>query len=306
MTKIQQRIEALSLAWGRNLLRLVPLSWSILFFFGAVLVIVFLSFSKTIYAVPPFTKLLAWNPENFTLHATFYLENYKRIFENPLYLTALLSSLKLSLISTGICLIIGYPLAYGITLFSAPLRTTLLMLVVLPMWTAFLIRIYAWINLLSSSGLLNSFLLKIGLITTPLPLMNTSYAVVIGLVYCYLPFMILPLYSTLERLDRSLLQAASDLGCRPFKAFLKVTLPLSKSGIWGGTLLVFIPMVGEFVIPELLGGNGVLLIGKMLWVEFFYSHDWPLAAALSVVLLLVLLIPMILLKKRQQEESLAR
>ncbi|HHS88781.1 MAG TPA: ABC transporter permease, partial [Rhodobacteraceae bacterium] len=210
--------------------------------------------------------------------------------------------LKIAFISTLITLIVGYPIAYGMAKAPSRWRPTLLMLVILPFWTSFLIRVYAWIGILSSEGFLNQFLLWTGLISEPLALLNTNIAVYIGIVYTYLPFMILPIYATLEKLDDSLLEAAEDLGCSRSSAFWLVTLPLSKAGIIAGCFLVFIPAIGEFVIPSLLGGSKTLMIGKVLWEEFFSNRDWPVASAVAVVLLLVLVIPIILFQRNEQKQ----
>ncbi len=214
-----------------------------------------------------------------------------------------MSSLRIASITTVLCLFVAYPMAYVIARADEKRRTFLLMAVVMPFWTSFLIRIYAWMGLLRDNGLINQTLLSLGLIHEPFRMLNTDFAVYLGIVYAYLPFMILPLYATLERLDWRLLDAAADLGCRPFKAFLKITLPLSLPGILAGMLLVFIPVTGEFVIPALLGGPDTLMIGKVLWEEFFNNHDWPVAAALAVLIVALLLPAMILLQRAQAADE---
>jgi putrescine transport system permease protein len=206
-------------------------------------------------------------------------------------------------VSTVICLLIGYPIAYAIARSDASTRNILMLLVVLPFWTSFLLRVYAWIGILKNNGLLNNFLTWIGVIDQPIQMLQTDFAVYVGIVYSYLPFMILPLYANLEKLDLTLLEAAADLGCRPWQAFYKVTLPLSKPGIIAGCLLVFIPAVGEFVIPSLLGDPGMLMIGKVLWTEFFNNRDWPVASAVAIALLLFLVIPMMLYQRAQDAEA---
>ena len=231
--------------------------------------------------------------------------NFKLLFTDSLYLDAWLSSLRIAATSTFCALLLGYPMAYAIARARPQRRPLLLMLVVLPFWTSFLIRIYAWMGLLSENGILNQFLRWSGLASHPGTILGTEWAVHIGIVYAYLPFMVLPLYAALEKLDWSLLEAASDLGARPFPAFLTVTLPLSLPGIVAGCLLVFIPAVGEFVIPDLLGGTDTLMIGKVLWDEFFTNADWPLASAVAICLL-VLLVGPIALFQRQQAKSLER
>ena len=235
----------------------------------------------------------------------FSLNNFSLLFSDRLYLDSWLSSLRIAATSTAVALLIGYPMAYAISRARPSRRPLLLMLVVLPFWTSFLIRIYAWIGLLASNGLIVQFLRWTGLAENPGTIIGTEWAVHLGIVYAYLPFMVLPLYATLEKFDVSLLEAASDLGARPFAAFLTVTLPLSLPGIIAGCLLVFIPSVGEFVIPDLLGGTDTLMIGKVLWDEFFINSDWPLAAAVAVCLL-VLLVGPIALFQRQQARSVER
>jgi putrescine transport system permease protein len=257
---------------------LVPALWLALFFVLPFAIVVAISFAETAIGIPPYT--LGLDPANFTLLAGDDL--YRRAYANSLVFAG---------VAAGLCLLIGYPMAYGIARAPAAWRNPLLMLVILPFWTSFLIRVYAWMGLLRPNGLINNLLAALGLIGEPLPLINNEFAVILGLVYSYLPFMILPLYATLERMDASLLEAASDLGARPIRSFLAVTLPLSLPGIVAGSLLVFIPAVGEFVIPDLLGGPDTLMIGKVLWDEFFTNRDWPVAAALAVVMLGFLAIP---------------
>ena len=233
------------------------------------------------------------------------LKNFALLFTDDLYLGAWLASIRIAATSTVLCLLLGYPMAYAIARASATWRPLLLMAVILPFWTSFLIRVYAWMGLLSSNGILNTFLRWSGLVDNPGTILGTEWAILLGIVYAYLPFMVLPLYAALEKLDTGLLEAASDLGAGPFTAFRTVTLPLSLPGIVAGCLLVFIPAVGEFVIPDLLGGTGTLMIGKVLWDEFFLNNDWPLASAVAI-LLLVLLVGPIALFQRQQAKSLER
>lgn len=220
-----------------------------------------------------------------------------------LYFAAYLSSLKIAVISTFLTLLIGYPIAYGMARAATHWRPTLLMLVILPFWTSFLIRVYAWMGILSSEGYLNQFLLNVGLISDPLVILNTNIAVYIGIVYTYLPFMVLPIYASLEKMDDSLVEAATDLGCTALTAFWLVTAPLSKPGVIAGCFLVFIPTLGEFVIPSLLGGSNTLMIGKVLWEEFFNNRDWPVASAVAVILLLVLIVPIVLFQRNQQGDT---
>ena len=233
------------------------------------------------------------------------LQNFALLFTDDLYVAAWLSSLRIAATATLVCLLLGYPMAYAIARAAPQRRPLLLMLVILPFWTSFLIRVYAWMGLLAENGILNQFLRWSGLASDPGTILGTEWAVQLGIVYAYLPFMVLPLYASLEKLDASLLEAAADLGAKPFAAFLTVTLPLSLPGIVAGCLLVFIPAVGEFVIPDLLGGTRTLMIGKVLWDEFFTNSDWPLASAVAICLLVLLVGPIVLFQ-RQQAKSLER
>jgi len=273
-----------------------PYLWLGLFFLLPFAIVLHISLAETALAQPPYTSLLEWVDEG-VLQVRLNLQNFITVFNDELYLAAFLNSLWVALVCTVLCLLIGYPMAYAIATSSERARVILLMLIILPFWTSFLIRVYAWIGILKPNGLLNNLLIWLGAIDTPLTILHTQTAIYIGVVYSYLPFMILPLYANLTRLDFSLLEAAADLGCRPFKAFVKVTLPLSLPGIVAGSMLVFIPVVGEFVIPDLLGGPGSLMIGKMLWTEFFGNKDWPLAAALAICLLGLLVVPFVLMQR---------
>jgi putrescine transport system permease protein len=271
----------------------IPYAWLLLFLVAPLLIILKISFADPIVAQPPFTPL--FQPGDGALpriHLT--ADNYLFVVTDRLYLLTYLNSLKLALVSTALCLLIGYPMAYGIARARNGNRNLLLMMVVLPFWISFLLRVYAWMGLLSTRGVINSALLAAGLIDEPLQLLYTDSAVFLGMVYSYLPFMILPLYATLERLDPTLLEAAADLGGRPARVFLDVTLPLSMPGVIAGCLLVFIPAMGEFVIPALLGGPDSLMIGRVLYDEFFSNRDWPVAAAEAVMLLAILMVPILL------------
>ena len=230
----------------------------------------------------------------------FSFDNYIWLTQDDLYFRAYLSSLEFAIVSTFLVLLIGYPIAYGMARAPRSWQPTLVMLVILPFWTSFLIRVYAWIGILKKEGLLNQFLLWTGLLDQPLTILNTNWAVYIGIVYSYLPFTVLPLYAALERLDDTLLEAAADLGCPPVSAFWKITFPLSLPGVIAGCFLVFIPVTGEFVIPDLLGGSGTLMIGKTLWAEFFNNRDWPLASAVAVILLLILVVPIVIFQNVEQ------
>jgi putrescine transport system permease protein len=287
---------------GRTAVILIPYLWLLVFFLAPFLIVLKISFSEIRMAIPPYAPLLEL-VEGIYLRATLNLENYRLLFEDSLYWRSYLNSVKIAAISTLLTLLVGYPMAYGMARAPRPWRLALVMLVVLPFWTSFLIRVYAWIGILKKEGLLNLALLELGVISEPLTILNTDLAVYIGIVYSYLPFMVLPLYASLEKQDESLLEAAMDLGCRPLKAFWVITLPLSLPGIVAGCFLVFIPAVGEFVIPDLLGGSETLMIGKTLWDEFFANRDWPLSSAVAVVLLLVLVIPIVVFQRLQERRE---
>jgi putrescine transport system permease protein len=273
---------------GRARVVLVPYLWLALFFVVPFLIVLKISLATSVVANPPYTPLF----EQGRLQAG--LDSYSFLLSDDLYALAYLNSLKTAAIACLCCLLIGYPMAYGIARARPERRGALLMLVILPFWTSFLIRVYAWVTLLQTTGPVNRVLLALGLIDQPLGLLNTQFAVYVGIVYTYLPFMILPLYAVLEKLDPALLEAAADLGSRPFRSFLAVTLPLSLPGVIAGTMLVFIPAVGEYVIPELLGGSDTLMIGTVLWNEFFNNRDWPLASSVAVAMLVLLVAPIML------------
>ncbi len=275
-----------------------PYLWMLLFFAIPFAIAVKISFAHQLVAMPPYSDL--WDSASGRLLLNF--DNYRYMVRDSLYYAAYLSSLKIALVSTFLCLLIGYPIAYAIARMPPARRNFALMLVILPSWTSFLIRIYAWIGILKDNGLLNNFLLWTGLIHQPLHIMHTNLAVYIGIVYAYLPFMVLPLYTNLVKLDLRLLEAAYDLGARPWKVFLSITLPLSRAGIIAGSMLVAIPVVGEFVIPELLGGPSTLMIGKVLWDEFFNNRDWPVASAVSTVMLVLLLVPILIFHHYESKE----
>lgn len=279
------------IGWGRAIAVGLPYLWLLAFFFAPFLVVLKISFSEPVIAQPPYAP--TWDDLEAVraYFADLNLGNYLFLFEDPLYVTTYLNSLRIAGLATLLTLLVGYPMAYAMARAPERWRGALLLLVILPFWTSFLIRVYAWIGILKRDGLLNLALSELGLISNPLVIHNTETAVFIGIVYSYLPFMVLPLYASLEKQDLSLLEAAADLGCRPWKAFWRITFPLSLPGVAAGCFLVFIPAVGEFVIPELLGGAQTLMIGKTLWNEFFSNRDWPLASAVAVVLLLVLVAP---------------
>ena len=282
----------------------IPYFWLLILFLVPFVIVLKISLSDVALARPPYTPQLDLSAGWEGLRAFFSeldFENFVFLTTDDLYWKAYVSSLKIALVSTLLTLLVGYPIAYGMARAPNEWRPTLLMLVILPFWTSFLIRVYSWMGILSNEGTLNSVLLWLGVVDTPLQIMNTNTAVYIGIVYTYLPFMVLPIYSALEKMDESLIEAAEDLGCSKLAAFWLVTWPLSRNGIIAGCFLVFIPAIGEFVIPSLLGGSGTLMIGKVLFEEFFSNRDWPVASAVAVILLLILIIPIILFQRNEQK-----
>ena len=290
----------------RRLLIAVPYGWLLLLFLVPFLIVLKISLSDIALSIPPYTPTLDLS-EGWAGITAFFgaldFENFIFLTEDDLYWKAYLSSLQIALLSTFLTLLVGFPIAYGMARAPAEWRPALMMLVILPFWTSFLIRVYAWIGILSNEGFLNQFLMWIGLVDEPLTILNTNIAVYIGIVYTYLPFMILPIYATLEKMDESLLEAAEDLGCTRTQAFWFVTVPLSRPGVIAGCFLVFIPALGEFVIPSLLGGSQTLMIGKVLWEEFFSNRDWPVASAVAIILLLILILPIVLFQRNQQKQA---
>ena len=284
---------------GKGLVIGAPWFWLALFFILPFLFVLKISLSEPQLALPPYQDWIR-EMEDGLVTITLNFGNYMMLFEDDLYRAALWGSFEVAAISTFLCLLVGYPMAYTISLSPNHWRMPLLMLIILPFWTSFLIRVYAWIGILKGNGLLNHLLMGLGIIDQPLEILHTQTAVYIGVVYSYLPFFVLPLYATLVRLDGTLLEAAADLGARPWKQFLKITLPQSVPGIVAGGMLVFIPVMGEFVIPDLLGGPDTLMIGKLMWTEFFSNKDWPLASALAAVLLVLLIIPFVLMRHYEQ------
>ncbi|PKP75407.1 MAG: putrescine/spermidine ABC transporter permease [Alphaproteobacteria bacterium HGW-Alphaproteobacteria-6] len=283
----------------------LPYLWLLALFLVPFFIVLKIALSDTAVSIPPYTPVLdlaaGWQGVK-DFWAGLDLENFVFLTEDALYWKAYLSSLQIAAISTVIALLVGYPIAYAMAQASDEWRPTLMMLIILPFWTSFLIRVYSWIGILSNEGFLNQFLLWSGLSSTPLAIMNTTTAVYIGIVYTYLPFMVLPIYAALEKMDGSLIEAAEDLGCSRISAFWLVTLPLSRPGVIAGCFLVFIPALGEFVIPSILGGSRTLMIGKVLWEEFFSNRDWPVASAVAVVLLLLLIVPIILFQRNEQRQ----
>jgi len=291
---------------ARWLVVAVPYLWLLVLFLAPFLIVLKISFSTVAFSAPPYTPVFDLGGGIAGLIDAvkqLSVDNYLWLTEDALYRSAYLSSLWIAVVSTALVLLFGYPIAYGMARAPKAWQPTLVMLIILPFWTSFLIRVYAWIGILKKEGLLNQFLLLVGLIDTPLTILNTNTAVYIGIVYSYLPFMVLPLYAALERLDETLLEAAADLGCPPSRAFWKITLPLSLPGVVAGCFLVFIPVTGEFVIPDLLGGSDTLMIGKTLWSEFFSNRDWPLASAVAVVLLIILVVPIVLFQNLEQRRA---
>ena len=292
--------------WLRWLVVLIPYAWLLVFFLAPFLIVFKISFSTTAIAQPPYVPAFDLADGISGILAgvrEFTIDNYLWLTEDALYARAYLSSLVIAAVSTFLVLLVGFPMAYGMARAPRSWQPTLVMLVILPFWTSFLIRVYAWIGILKKEGLLNQLLLWLGVIGEPLTILNTNWAVYVGIVYSYLPFMVLPLYATLERMDHSLLEAASDLGCPPVSAFWKITAPLALPGIIAGCFLVFIPVTGEFVIPDLLGGSDTLMIGKTLWSEFFSNRDWPLSSAVAVILLIILVVPIVLFQNQEQRRA---
>jgi putrescine transport system permease protein len=299
-SRLARWLARLQPAHGRKLVIALPLVWFFLLFLVPFLMVFKISLAEMARAIPPYTDLLSWSSGVLTI--TLNLANYIQLTGDPLYIEAYLQSLEVAAISTLCCLLVGYPLAWAVAHSRPATRNVLLLLVILPSWTSFLIRVYAWMGILKENGVLNNLLLWLGVIDKPLIILHTNWAVYIGIVYAYLPFMVLPIYTALMRLDYSLIEASLDLGARPFKTFLKVVMPLTRSGVIAGSMLVFIPVVGEYVIPELLGGPDTIMIGRVLWQEFFNNHDWPVASAVAMVMLLLLIMPILWFHKYQHKQ----
>jgi putrescine transport system permease protein len=273
-----------------------PYLWLAVFFVLPLLVVFGISLADPVSGIPPYGRVVEW-AGGLALHFTGDLEKYTALLGDPYYLDGFLGAFRIALVATVICLLIGYPMAWAIARARPSLRIVLLLAVMVPFWTSFLIRIYAWMAILNSNGLANQVLLSLGLVDRPLVLLYTDFAVYLGIVYAYLPFMVLPLYAVLDRIDRNLLEAAADLGATPARTFLSVTLPLSLPGVAAGCLLVFVPALGEFVVPELLGGSDFLMIGRLLWTETFQNRDWPMAAAIAIAILLLVVVPVMILRR---------
>ena len=297
-----QAAPQLANSFVSKLVIIIPYAFLLVFFLIPFFIVFKISLSQTAIAMPPYTPAFDFSGGISGILGQLKelnFDNYVFLTEDPLYINAYFTSVIVAGISTLLTLLVGYPIAYGMSRAPATLRPTLLMLVILPFWTSFLIRVYAWIGILKPEGLLNQLLLSTGIISEPLIILNTYTAIFIGIVYSYLPFMVLPLYSALEKMDYSLVEAAQDLGCPPITAFWKITFPMSLAGVLAGCLLVFIPAVGEFVIPDLLGGSQTLMIGRTLWNEFNANRDWPVSSAVAVLLLLVLIVPIVIFQHAQ-------
>ncbi|MDR0968735.1 MAG: ABC transporter permease subunit [Holosporaceae bacterium] len=310
MYRIEERViswfvESARKIGGRNLLISIPAVWIFLFLILPCLILIKISLAERVLASPPYTPLIDWI-SSYMLQIKINLENYAILITDDMYIRGFITSILIAGASTICCLLIGFPMAYAIARSSKRFRHILLMLVVLPFWTSFLIRVYAWIMLLSPCGFINSLLMKFNLIDVPLKLMNNSYAACLGMIYAYLPFMIFPLYNAIEKIDYSLIEAAYDLGSSPIKAFFRIIVPLSAPGIYAGSTLVFVPAIGEFVIPELLGGNQTLTVGRLVWNEFFGNVSWPTAASLSIVLITFVVLPIVIAQKHKNMRPLSK
>ncbi len=291
---------------GQRLVIAVPYLWLLIFFLIPFLIVLKISFAEfSPLGRPPYEPVFRWLEEG-ALQIKLLIGSYVYLFNEPLYVSAWIYSIKVAFFSTILCLMLGYPMAYAISRATPTYRNVFLLLIILPFWTSFLLRVYAWIGLLKTDGVINNVLQSFGIINEPLAMMNTSFAVYIGIVYSYLPFMILPLYSNLEKHDNTLLEAAQDLGAGPIKSFMRVTLPLSFPGIVAGSLLVFIPAVGEYVIPSLLGRTDQLMVAKLLSDEFFLNRDWPRASAVAIAMLLLLVVPIMIFQRFQNKELQAQ
>jgi len=287
---------------GQRLVIALPYLWLLIFFVVPFLIVLKISFAEfSPLGRPPYEPVFRWLDEG-ALQIKLLIGSYQYLFNEPLYVSSWGYSLMVAAVSTLMCLCLGYPMAYAIARSTPTYRNVFLMLVILPFWTSFLLRVYAWIGLLKTDGVINNVLLALGIVHEPITMMYTSFAVYIGIVYSYLPFMILPLYSNLEKHDLTLLEAASDLGAGPVRAFMRVTMPLSFPGIVAGSLLVFIPAVGEYVIPSLLGRTDQLMIAKLLSDEFFLNRDWPKASAVAIAMLLLLVVPIMIFQHFQNKE----
>ncbi len=296
------RLARLAQDHWRTLVLFVPFAWLLVFFLAPFFLVLKISLAETLIASPPFTPMIEWVDEGI-MHIRVVVDNYAYLWEDDLYVNTYLNSLKISVTSTILCLLLGYPIAYAIVRSSHTTKHILLMMIILPFWTSFLLRVYAWMGLLADQGTINDLLIWLGIIDEPIRMLYNTFAVYVGIVYTYVPFMILPLYANMEKLDWELLDAAAALGAKPMTTFFTVTLPLTLPGIVAGSLLVFIPATGEYVIPDLLGGGNVLMIGRILYNEFNANVDWPVASAVAIALLLLLVLPMMLYQHIQGKEA---
>lgn len=297
---IKRLSRSLQHRW-KSIIIFIPYFWLFLFFLTPFFIVFKISLAEPAIASPPFLPMIEWADEGI-LRIKLVFENFVYLWEDDLYFKTYLNSLKISSISTLLCLLIGYPMAYAIVRARHPYKHILLMFIILPFWIPFLLRVYSLMGLLADRGTINNLLIYLGFIDEPVRLLYAPFAVYVGIVYTYLPFMILPLYANMEKLDSSLREAAADLGARPVVTFITVTLPLTTPGIIAGSLLVFIPATGEFIIPDLLGGGNVLMIGRLLWDEFTANHDWPVASAVAIILCIVLVLPMMLYQRTQAKQ----
>ena len=288
-------------AW-QSIIVAIPFVWLLIFFLVPFFLVLKISLAEYVLASPPFSALFEV-VDSTIVNVTLIFDNFIFLWEDDLYIRTYLNSVKIAAISTVLCLLVGYPIAYAIARSSPTAKKLLLLAVILPFWTSFLLRVYSWMGLLADQGTINSLLIWIGIIDQPIRLLYTDFAVYVGIVYTYVPFMILPLFASIEKPDLTLYEAAADLGSRPWNIFRTVTIPLTMPGIIAGSLLVFIPATGEFVIPDLLGGGNVLMIGKVLYSEFNSNQDWPIASAVAIVLLVLLVLPMMLYHKYQARDT---
>ncbi len=284
----------------KSVIIFIPFFWLLLFFLAPFFIVLKISLSEATIASPPYLPMISWLDEGI-MQVKIVFDNFAYLLEDDLYVYTYYNSIRIAGISTFICLLLGYPIAYAIVRAPQTTKNILLLMIILPFWTSFLLRVYAWMGLLADQGTINDLLIYLGIIDDYIPLLYTEFAVFVGIVYTYLPFMILPLYANMEKLDLTLLEAASDLGAKPAMTFITVTLPLTIPGIIAGSLLVFIPATGEYVIPDLLGGGNVLMIGRVLYSEFTANFDWPVASAVAIALLLVLVLPMMLYQRIQAQ-----
>lgn len=280
----------------------LPFAWLLLFFLAPFLIIFKISFSEVVIASPPVRDILDWS-DGWPPAINHTFENYQYLVEDSLYRDSYLNSVKVAGLATLLCLLLGFPMAYGIARARPSTRNFLLLLVILPFWTSFLLRVYAWIGIINKHGILNTMLVWLGVVDKPIQMMYTEFAVFLGITYTYLPFMILPLYANLERMNTSLLEASADLGARPWRSFMDITLPLAVPGIIAGSLLVFIPATGEYVIPALMGGADTLMVGRVLFDEFFSNRDWAVASAVAIFLLILLVVPIMWFQHYQAKQA---